>query len=40
MRDLVVDKGWLTRAQLDELLRPESLTRPQYAAAPPPKGER
>jgi aspartate ammonia-lyase len=40
VRDLVLEKGWLTRAQLDELLRPESLTRPHYATVQRPKGER
>jgi aspartate ammonia-lyase len=39
VRDLVLEKGWLTRAQLDELLRPESLTRPHYATVQRPKGE-
>jgi aspartate ammonia-lyase len=27
--DLVLAKGWLTKAQLDEILRPEVLTRPR-----------
>jgi aspartate ammonia-lyase len=39
VRELVLEKGWLTRAQLDELLRPESLTRPHFAAVQRPKGE-
>ena len=39
VRELALGKGWLTRAQLDELLRPESLTRPQTATVPRPKGE-
>ena len=28
--DLVLEKGWLTKAQLDEILQPEVLTRPRY----------
>ena len=39
VRELVLEKGWLTHAQLDELLRPESLTRPQDATVQRPKGE-
>jgi aspartate ammonia-lyase len=37
--DLVLEKGWMTRAQLDDALRPEALTRPQYSAAQWPKAE-
>ncbi len=33
---LVLEQGLLTREQLDEILRPEALTRPNYA---PPKSE-
>jgi len=40
VHELVLEKGWLTRAQLDALLRPESLTRPQHAIVQRPKGER
>ncbi len=29
--ELVLEKGWLTRAQLDEVLRPETLTQPRRA---------
>jgi aspartate ammonia-lyase len=36
--DLVLAKGWLTRAQLDEILQPEVLTRPSRATLAPPKG--
>jgi aspartate ammonia-lyase len=37
--DLVLEKGWMTRAQLEDALRPEALTRPQYSAAQWPKAE-
>jgi aspartate ammonia-lyase len=38
--DLVLEKGWMSRAQLDEILRPEILTRPSRATlTPPPKRE-
>jgi aspartate ammonia-lyase len=38
--DLVLEKGWMSRTQLDEILRPEILTRPSRATlAPPPKSE-
>ncbi len=30
--DLVLDKGWLTKAELDEILKPEVLTEPRYIA--------
>ncbi|HEX5091432.1 MAG TPA: aspartate ammonia-lyase [Burkholderiales bacterium] len=33
--DLVLARGWLSRAQLDELLRPEVLTRPHAGSVPP-----
>jgi aspartate ammonia-lyase len=33
--ELVLAKGWLTREQLDEILRPEVLTRPRYITAAP-----
>ena len=29
--DLVLEKKWMTREQLDEILRPEALTRPHYS---------
>jgi len=35
--DLVLEKGWMTRAQLEDALRPEALTRPQTSAAQRPK---
>ncbi len=37
--DLVLEKGWLTRAQLEELMRPEVLTRPHYSTVHRPKAE-
>jgi aspartate ammonia-lyase len=37
--DLVLEKGWMTRAQLEDALRPEALTRPQTSAAQRPKAE-
>jgi aspartate ammonia-lyase len=37
--DLVLEKGWMTRAQLEDALRPEALTRPQYSASQRPKAE-
>jgi len=37
--DLVLEKGWMTREQLDEALRPESLTRPHYSKVHRPKSE-
>jgi aspartate ammonia-lyase len=36
--DLVLERGWLTRAQLDEILRPEALTQPSRAMVAPTKG--
>ena len=36
--DLVLEKGWMTKTQLDELLQPEALTRPR-ASVTPPKSE-
>jgi aspartate ammonia-lyase len=29
--DLVLSKGWMTREQLDEVLRPEVLTKPHFS---------
>ncbi len=37
--DLVLEKGWMTRAQLDDVLRPETLTRPHYSTAHRSKSE-
>jgi aspartate ammonia-lyase len=37
--DLVLERGWLTRAQLDEILRPEALTQPSRAMVAPTKGK-
>ena len=37
--DLVLEKGWMSRKQLDEVLKPESLTRPSRATVTPPKSE-
>ena len=37
--DLVLQKGWMSRSQLDELLKPEMLTRPSRASVTPPKSE-
>jgi len=37
--DLVLEKGWMTREQLDDALRPEALTRPHYATVRRPKAE-
>jgi aspartate ammonia-lyase len=37
--DLVLAKGWMTREQLDEILKPEFLTRPSRATLTPPKRE-
>ena len=36
--DLVLAKGYMTRAQLDEILQPEVLTRPHYSTVQKPKG--
>jgi aspartate ammonia-lyase len=38
--DLVLEKRWMTREALDELLRPEALTRPHYGSAQRPAAER
>jgi aspartate ammonia-lyase len=35
--DLVLERGWLTRAQLDELMRPEVLTQPHLGTVMPAK---
>ncbi len=35
--DLVLAKGWMTQAHLDEVLRPEMLTQPSRATLAPPK---
>jgi len=37
--DLVLEKGWMTREQLDDALRPEALTRPHTASVRRPKAE-
>jgi aspartate ammonia-lyase len=37
--DLVLDKGLLTREQLDEIMRPEVLTRPHYSTVHRPRSE-
>jgi aspartate ammonia-lyase len=37
--DLVLEKGWMTRAQLDEALRPDALTRPNYGTLHRPRSE-
>jgi aspartate ammonia-lyase len=37
--DLVLQKGYLTREQLDEILRPETLTRPHYSTLHKPRSE-
>src|SRR5712664_3471470 len=34
--DLVLEKGWMSKAQLDEILQPEILTRPSRATATTP----
>jgi aspartate ammonia-lyase len=38
--DLVLEKRWMTREALDELLRPEALTRPHYGGVQRPTAER
>ena len=38
--DLVLEKRWMTREQIDALLSPEALTRPHYGTLPRPKVER
>jgi aspartate ammonia-lyase len=35
--DLVLAKGWMSQAHLDEVLRPERLTQPSRATVSPPK---
>jgi aspartate ammonia-lyase len=37
--DLVLEKGWMSRKQLDEVLKPEVLTKPSRAMLTPPKSE-
>ncbi len=37
--DLVLEKGWMTREQLDDVMRPEVLTRPHYSTVHRPKPE-
>ena len=37
--DLVLERGWMTRAQLDQILRPEVLTQPQYSTVHRPRPE-
>ena len=37
--DLVLDKGFMTREQLDEVLKPEILTRPHFTTAQKPRSE-
>jgi aspartate ammonia-lyase len=37
--DLVLAKGYMTREQLDEILKPEVLTRPHYSTVHKPKSE-
>jgi aspartate ammonia-lyase len=37
--DLVLEKGWMSKTQLDEILKPEVLTRPSRAMLAPPKSE-
>ena len=37
--DLVLEKGWMSKAQLEEILKPEILTRPSRAMLTPPKSE-
>ncbi len=37
--DLVLAKAYMTREQLDEILRPEVLTRPYYSTVHRPKSE-
>ena len=39
VRDLVLEKGLLSPEQLDELMRPEVLTRPHYSTVHRPKAE-
>src|SRR5438552_7436567 len=37
--DLVLSKGWMTREQLDEVLRPEVLTQPHFSTIYKPRSE-
>jgi aspartate ammonia-lyase len=37
--DLVLERGWMTHEQLDQILRPEVLTRPQYSTVHRPRPE-
>ena len=37
--DLVLEKGWMSASQLDDVLRPEILTQPSRATVTPPKRE-
>jgi len=37
--DLVLARAWMSREQLDEVLRPEALTKPHYSAVHKPMGE-
>jgi aspartate ammonia-lyase len=37
--DLVLEKGWMSAQQLNDVLRPEILTRPSRATVTPPKSE-
>jgi aspartate ammonia-lyase len=37
--DLVLERGWMTREQLDQILLPEVLTRPHYSTVHRPKAE-
>src|SRR5712671_1503773 len=37
--DLVLERGWMSKTQLEEILKPEILTRPSRAMLPPPKSE-
>ncbi len=37
--DLVLEKGWMSEKQLEELLKPENLTKPSRATITPPKSE-
>jgi len=34
VRELILEKGWLTAAQLDDLLAVEAMTRPRPLAVP------
>ncbi len=39
VRELVLKRGWMTEKQLDEILKPEALTRPRRATVAPSKRE-